>query len=72
MVVGGQKEVGERRKGGWESRTVFVPQCPLDYGSQEDGNQARYLLPQVGAAALHLHLLGELHKLKCTFWLHDI
>lgn len=63
-------EEEERREGGRESLTVFVLQCHLDYGSQEDGNQARYLLPQVGAAALHLHLLGERHKQKCTFWLH--
>lgn len=54
--------------GGKESLAGFVPQCHLDYGSQEDGNQARYLLSQVGATSLHLHLLGEQCKQKCFFF----
>lgn len=66
----GREGRGDGREGavGRESLAVFVPQCHLDYGSQEDGNQARHLLSQVGAASLHLHLLGERRKQKCAFF----
>lgn len=51
-----QKEKGGKAGG---RLLVFVPQCHLDYGSQEDGNQTGDILPEVGTAALLLHLLGE-------------
>lgn len=56
----GRKDSQKERGGKAGGRlSVFVPQCHLDYGSQEDGNQTGDLLPEVGAAALLLHLLGE-------------